>query len=133
MVIFGQVQFIEPFKYEFKPIQVLMKIKKAVITAAARNERLYPVATTVQKAMLPTVDLDGINKPIIQIIAEEALQSGIEEICIVCAPGDEERYLDSFQSLYTTSLKIRSQSKWAETQAINIKNVLRSFKLCCSG
>ena len=101
-----------------------MKIKKAVITAAARNERLYPVATTVQKAMLPMVDMDGINKPIIQIIAEEALQSGIEEICIVCAPGDEQRYLDSFQSLYATSLKTHSQSKWAETQALSIKNIL---------
>ena len=101
-----------------------MKIKKAVITAAARNERLYPVATTVQKAMLPIVDIDGINKPIIQIIAEEAFQSGIEEICIVCAPGDEERYLDSFNSLHTTSLKIHHQSSWAETQASNIKNIL---------
>jgi UTP--glucose-1-phosphate uridylyltransferase len=101
-----------------------MKIKKAVITAAARNERLYPVATTVQKAMLPMVDIDGINKPIIQIIAEEALNSGIEEICIICAPGDEERYLDSFQSLYTTSLKIHQHSTWGETQAASIKNIL---------
>jgi len=101
-----------------------MKIKKAVITAAARNERLYPVATTVQKAMLPIVDVDGINKPIIQIIAEEAIHSGIEEICIVCAPGDEERYIDSFQSLYTTALKIHSQSSWAQSQALNIKSIL---------
>jgi UTP--glucose-1-phosphate uridylyltransferase len=101
-----------------------MKIKKAVITAAARNERLYPVATTVQKAMLPIIDTDGSNKPIIQIIAEEALQSGIEEICIVSAPGDEERYLDSFRTLYSTSLKIHHQSMWAETQAVNIKNIL---------
>jgi len=52
-----------------------MKIQKAVITAAARNERLYPAATTVQKSMLPVIDIDGINKPLIQIIAEEALQS----------------------------------------------------------
>src|SRR3990172_326454 len=101
-----------------------MKVRKAVITAAARNERLYPVATTVQKAMLPMVDIDGINKPIIQIIAEEALQSGIEEICIVCAPGDEERYLDSFQSLHTTALKIHHQSSWAKRQASSIKNIL---------
>ena len=85
-----------------------MKIQKAVITAAARNERLYPAATTVQKSMLPVIDRDGINKPIIQIIAEEAMQSGVEEICIVCAEGDEERYLESFQTLYNTSLKTLS-------------------------
>jgi UTP--glucose-1-phosphate uridylyltransferase len=101
-----------------------MKITKAVITAAARNERLYPVATTVQKAMLPIIDTDGINKPIIQIIAEEAIHTGIEEICIVCAPGDEERYLENFRALYSTSLKTHHQSTWAETQAANIKNIL---------
>jgi UTP--glucose-1-phosphate uridylyltransferase len=101
-----------------------MKIQKAVITAAARNERLYPAATTVQKSMLPVIDTDGINKPIIQIIAEEALQSGVEEICIVCADGDEERYLESFRTLYNTSLKLYSQSTWAASQAQSIKNIL---------
>jgi len=101
-----------------------MKIKKAVITAAARNERLYPAATTVQKSMLPVIDTDGMNKPILQIIAEEAFQSGIDEICIVCAPGDEEKYLENFRALYSTFLKIHHQSAWAETQAASIKNVL---------
>lgn len=60
-----------------------MKITKAIITAAARGERLYPVGDTVQKAMLPLADIDGVHKPIIQIIAEEAFASGIEEICII--------------------------------------------------
>jgi len=101
-----------------------MKITKAVITAAARNERLYPVATTVQKAMLPIIDTDGINKPIIQIIGEEAIHSGIEDICIVCAPGDEERYMENFRALHTTSLRTHHQSAWAETQASNIKNIM---------
>jgi len=101
-----------------------MNIQKAVITAAARNERLYPAATTVQKAMLPVIDRDGINKPIIQIIAEEALQSGVEEICIVCAEGDEERYLESLRALYQTSLKFYQQSSSAATQAQSIKNIL---------
>jgi UTP--glucose-1-phosphate uridylyltransferase len=101
-----------------------MKTQKAVITAAARNERLYPAATTVQKSMLPVIDMDGINKPIIQIIAEEAIQSGIEEICIVCAVGDEERYLESFQTLYNTSSNIYHQSTLAASQAQSIKNIL---------
>jgi len=101
-----------------------MKIKKAVITAAARNERLYPAATTVQKSMLPIIDADGTNKPLLQIIAEEAFQSGIDEICIVCAPGDEERYLENFNALYSTSLKLHHQGAWAEIQATSIKNIL---------
>jgi UTP--glucose-1-phosphate uridylyltransferase len=108
-----------------------MNIKKAVITAAARGERLYPVADTVQKSMLPIVDTDGINKPIIQIIAEEAFLSGIEEICIICAPGDEERYMEAFQSLQSTLQKSFKHSEWAQKQSTNIKNLLDrlSFKV----
>jgi UTP--glucose-1-phosphate uridylyltransferase len=100
-----------------------MVIKKAVITAAARGERLYPVADTVQKAMLPIVDTDGINKPIIQIVAEEAFSSGVEEICIICAPNDEERYLESFRSLRNTLLKSYKHSDWAQAQAVQLKNL----------
>ena len=69
-----------------------MQISKAVITAAGRGARQYPASDTVQKAMLPLVDRDGLTKPVLQIIAEEALESGIEEICVVCAPGDEAVY-----------------------------------------
>ncbi|NDK15243.1 MAG: nucleotidyl transferase, partial [Armatimonadetes bacterium] len=61
----------------------MQKVRKAVITAAGRGTRQYPASTTVQKEMFPLVDRDGITKPAIQIIAEEALDSGIEEICIV--------------------------------------------------
>ncbi|MFN8206361.1 MAG: sugar phosphate nucleotidyltransferase [Bacteroidales bacterium] len=101
-----------------------MIIKKAVITAAARGERLYPVADTVQKAMLPMVDVDGINKPVIQIIAEEALASGVEELCIICAPGDEARYLEQFSSLRQTLVQEYRHSEWAQIQAGRIKDLL---------
>ena len=94
-----------------------MKIKKAVITAAARGERLYPVADTIQKAMLPVIDTDGLHKPVLQIICEEAFASGIEEICIVCAPGDGERYLSAFTSLRENLLRSFQGIDWAKTQA----------------
>jgi len=97
-----------------------MKIKKAVITAAARGERLYPVADTVQKAMLPVVDKDGLHKPVIQIIAEEAFASGIEEICLVCAPGDGPRYLEAFSSLRSNLLQSYKGVQWARDEADQI-------------
>lgn len=108
-----------------------MKIKKAVITAAGRGERLYPVGDTVQKAMLPLVDRDSLYKPVIQIIAEEAFDSGIEEICIICAPGDEERYIRSFNSLRDNLLKAYRESEWAVNHASKIDRLLRhtAFKV----
>ncbi len=101
-----------------------MKIKKAVITAAARGERLYPVADTVQKAMLPVVDRDGLTKPAIQIIAEEAFSAGVEEICIVCAPGDEERYRQTFENLHSNLLKAYLNVNWAKKEAQQIETLL---------
>jgi UTP--glucose-1-phosphate uridylyltransferase len=100
-----------------------MKIKKAVITAAARGERLYPVADTVQKAMLPVVDVDGLHKPVIQIIAEEAFASGIEEICVICAPGDAPRYQEAFASLRDNLLKSYKDVQWAREEADKIEQL----------
>ncbi|MFC6998726.1 UTP--glucose-1-phosphate uridylyltransferase [Rufibacter roseus] len=102
-----------------------MKIRKAVITAAARGERLYPVADTVQKAMLPVIDVDGLTKPAIQIIAEEAFASGIEEIAVICAPGDGPRYQEAFASLRNNLLESFANTDWAQKEADKI-DTLRS-------
>ncbi len=105
-----------------------MKIRKAVITAAGRGARLYPVADTVQKAMLPLVDRDGLAKPMMQIIAEEAIESGIEEICIVCAPGDEQQYLNQLRLLQENLLHACQGAEWAQQQAAKLDNMVR--RLC---
>jgi len=101
-----------------------MKISKAIITAAARGGRLYPVGDTVQKAMLPLADVDGVHKPIIQIIAEEAFASGVEEVCIICAPGDEKRYVQAFKTLKSNLTESYGGVDWARMQAQKITNLL---------
>jgi UTP--glucose-1-phosphate uridylyltransferase len=93
-----------------------LQISKAVITAAGRGARQFPAADPVQKAMLPLVDRDGVTKPVLQIIAEEAIASGIEEICVVCAPGDEAVYRDHFRN-YTANVQSAKGIDWAEKQA----------------
>ena len=94
-----------------------VQITKAVITAAGRGARQYPASDTVQKAMLPLVDRDGLTKPVLQIIAEEAIESGIEEICVVAAPGDEAVYRRHFRS-YAANLRSAYKGvEWAEEQA----------------
>lgn len=94
-----------------------MVIAKAVITAAGRGARQYPASDTVQKAMLPVVDRDGLTKPVLQIIAEEALESGIEQVCVVAAPGDEAVYRAHFRN-YASTLRTGFRGvDWAEEQA----------------
>ena len=53
----------------------MAKVRKAVITAAGKGTRQYPASTAVQKEMFPLVDRDGLTKPVIQIIGEEAIES----------------------------------------------------------
>ena len=56
----------------------MMKVRKAVIPAAGFGTRFLPETKAMPKEMLPIVD-----KPTIQYIVEEILQSGIEQILII--------------------------------------------------
>lgn len=105
-----------------------MEITKAVITAAGRGARQYPASDTVQKAMLPLVDRDGLTKPVLQIIAEEALESGIEEICVVVAPGDEEYYRRHFEA-YAANLRSAFEGvEWAGQQVKRLEELERRLR-----
>jgi len=96
--------------------QSALRISKAVITAAGRGARQGPASGPVQKATLPLVDCDGLTKPVLQIIAEEAIASGIEQIGVVCAPGDEAVYRGHFRN-YLANLQAAKGIDWAEEQA----------------
>lgn len=56
----------------------MKKVRKAVIPAAGLGTRFLPATKAMPKEMLPIVDT-----PTIQIIVEEALKSGIEDILVV--------------------------------------------------
>ena len=91
----------------------MANVRKAVITAAGRGTRQYPASTAVQKEMFPLVDRDGLTKPVIQIIGEEAIDSGIEEICIIVQPGEEPHYRDYFRRLDDQTVKSFRGKDWA--------------------
>jgi UTP--glucose-1-phosphate uridylyltransferase len=91
----------------------MAKVRKAVITAAGRGTRQYPASTAVQKEMFPMVDRDGLTKPVIQIIGEEAIDSGIEQICIITQPGEEGQYRDYFKRLDIEMVKAFRGKDWA--------------------
>jgi UTP--glucose-1-phosphate uridylyltransferase len=58
------------------------KIRKAVFPAAGLGTRFLPATKASPKEMLPLVD-----KPLIQYVVEEAVQSGVESIIIVTGRG----------------------------------------------
>ena len=71
-------------------------IKRAVIPAAGFGTRLLPATKSTPKEMLPIVD-----RPSIQYIVEEALESGIEDILIISGHAKRaiEDYFDSAPNL----------------------------------
>src|SRR5688500_1089247 len=91
----------------------MAKVRKAVITAAGRGTRQYPASTAVQKELFPLVDRDGLTKPVIQIIVEEALDSGIEQLCIVTQPGEESLYREYFRRMSDEDSKSFRGKDWA--------------------
>ncbi|MBB6671475.1 UTP--glucose-1-phosphate uridylyltransferase GalU [Cohnella nanjingensis] len=60
----------------------MKKVRKAIIPAAGLGTRFLPATKAMPKEMLPIVD-----KPTIQYIVEEAIESGIEDIIVVTGKG----------------------------------------------
>lgn len=61
-----------------------MRIRKALITAAAPAQHTIPL----QKI----VDRDGTEKTAIQHILEEVVSAGVEQVCLVIQPGDQAEF-----------------------------------------
>ncbi len=61
-----------------------MKIRKAVITAAAPDQSKLPLQSIIDK--------DGIKKSVLEILVEEVVKAGITDICIVIQPNNEKTY-----------------------------------------
>ncbi len=66
---------------------------KAIITDAGFASRYLPITKTIPKAMLPLG-----NRPIIQLVIEECVVAGINEIIIVATPEGKPIYEDYFNN-----------------------------------
>ena len=82
-----------------------MRVKKAVIPAAGLGTRFLPATKAMAKEMLPIVD-----KPTIQFIVEEALNSGIEDILIVTGKAKRPTE-DHFDSNVELEMNLKEKGK----------------------
>jgi UTP--glucose-1-phosphate uridylyltransferase len=83
----------------------MQKIRKAIIPAAGLGTRFLPATKAMPKEMLPIVD-----KPIIQIVVEEAVASGIEDIIIVTS-SNKRSLEDHFDYPYELEKKLEDAGK----------------------
>ena len=83
----------------------MKKIRRAVIPAAGFGTRFLPATKATPKEMLPVVD-----KPTIQYIVEEALESGIEDILIIS--GHAKRAIeDHFDAAPALEAELKAKGK----------------------
>jgi len=81
------------------------EIKKAVIPAAGLGVRFHPATKAQPKEMLPIVD-----KPAIQYIVEEVIESGIEEILIITG-RNKQAIEDHFDKSLELEVRLRETGK----------------------
>lgn len=107
-----------------------MKIRKAVIPAAGLGTRLLPSTKVLPKEMIPVG-----NKPIIQYVVEEAVESGIESILIITSRNkrliedhfDKSVELESYLEDKNKSIllnQLREISNFANIQYVRQKEPL---------
>lgn len=84
---------------------MIKKVKKAVIPAAGLGTRFLPATKAQPKEMLPIVD-----KPTLQYIIEEAVNSGIEEILIITG-RNKKSIEDHFDKSVELELELEKKGK----------------------
>lgn len=89
-----------------------MKIKKAIIAVAGSGTRFLPVTKAMPKEMLPIVD-----KPIIQLVVEELVEAGIEDIILV-TKWDKKPLEDHFDHSWALENELEKSGKTERLEAV---------------
>ncbi len=102
------------------------KVRKAVIPVAGFGTRLYPASKAIKKELFPIIDTDGMAKPLIQVIIEEAVESGIEEICLVVREDEKQAFMAYFDEPVSPELEQRlSERSWAVEESKRVLELSR--------
>lgn len=87
-------------------------IKKAVVAVAGSGTRFLPATKTMPKEMLPIVD-----KPIIQLVVEELVEAGIEDIILV-TKADKKPLEDHFDHNNALAYELKDAGKLEKYEEI---------------
>lgn len=98
-------------------------VRRAIIPVAGFGTRLYPATRALKKEFFPIPCPDGMVRPVILILLEELVKSGIEEICLVLgSEEDRQLYADFFERPLSTEhmSKLNKESQEYENHILAI-------------
>lgn len=102
----------------------MKKVKKAVIPAAGLGTRFLPFTKSIPKEMLPIVD-----KPTIQYIIEELVESGIEDILIING-RNKVVMVNHFDSVPELEIALKEAGKMEQLEEVeNISQMANIFTI----
>ncbi|MDD2730954.1 MAG: UTP--glucose-1-phosphate uridylyltransferase [Candidatus Portnoybacteria bacterium] len=104
-----------------KYFNLMKKIKKAVVAVAGSGTRLLPATKSMPKEMLPIVD-----KPIIQLVVEELVEAGIEDIILV-TKWDKKPLEDHFDHNWALMHELKNAGKEALRERVKKISELANF------
>lgn len=101
-----------------RPIQT---IKKAIVAVAGAGTRFLPATKTMPKEMLPIVD-----KPIIQLVVEELVDAGLQDIILV-TKWDKKPLEDHFDHNWALAHELREAGKLKRLEEITRISEMANF------
>lgn len=115
-----------PIEINILPIKFCKKmkkqsIKKAIVAVAGSGTRLLPATKAMPKEMLPIVD-----KPIIQLVVEELVAAGIEDIILV-TKWDKKPLEDHFDHNWALMNELKQAGKEALRERIKKISEMANF------
>ena len=88
-------QGMKAYKLTLQPVHT---VRRAIIPVAGFGTRLYPATRALKKDFFPIPCPDGRVRPVILILLEELIKSGIEEVCLVLGSEEERmQYAEFFE------------------------------------
>ena len=89
-------------------------VRKAIIPVAGFGTRLYPATRALKKDFFPIPCPDGMVRPVILILLEELVKSGVEEICLVLGSEEERIQYTEFFERQLSEEHLRKLNKEAQ-------------------
>jgi UTP-glucose-1-phosphate uridylyltransferase/mevalonate kinase len=103
-------------------------VRKAIIPVAGFGTRLYPATRSLKKDFFPIPCADGMVRPVILILLEELVKSGVEEICLVLGSEEERiQYTEFFERQLSEEhlRKLNKEAQEYENRILDIGKRLR--------
>ncbi len=103
-------------------------VRRAIIPVAGFGTRLYPATRGLKKDFFPIPCPDGLVRPVILILLEELVKSGVEEICLVLGSEEERiQYTEFFERQLSEEHlhKLNKEAQEYENRILDIGKRLR--------